>query len=398
MRMPLMIVIIGLTLNIIADIYIYQVLKKRFPRHRWMSVTQAVSAAVFNAFFVYLVFSGIRSRGDSHLLFVMWALYAIISIYISKYLFIIFDLLAKIPRLFKRRRLKWLSATGAWIGVTVFILFWWGALINRYAINVTNVEVESDRLPESFSGLTIAQISDIHLGSFGKDTTFVSCIVDRVNELQPDIIVFTGDMVNRHSAEALPFVSTLARLDAPLGVYAIRGNHDYGDYMDWASQAAKDSDNVEFTRIQRRMGITPLDNATVWLRTGSDSIALIGVENIGDPPFKSYGDLEKAFPKGVSTPEYKILLSHNPSHWEQEIKDREGQNVDLTLSGHTHAMQMEAFGLSPAAFRYPYWGGMYSDKFGHKLYVNIGCGEVGFPARIGATPEITIFKLKSAEK
>lgn len=398
MRLPLIIVIIGLTLNILADIYIYKVLKKRCRRRRWLPVAHAISAGCLNAFFAFLVLSGVRSGGDGHLLFVMWGIYAILSVYISKYVFILFDIVAGVPRLFNRQRLKWVSGAGVWMGVTVFILFWWGALINRYTINVTNVEVVSERLPDSFSGLTIAQISDIHLGSFGSDTSFVSCIVKRINELKPDIIVFTGDMVNRHSAEAVPFINTLARLDAPLGVYAIRGNHDYGDYMDWPSQAAKDSDNVEFTRIQRRMGITPLDNTTVWLRTGADSMAIIGVENIGDPPFRSYGDLGKAFPQGISTPEFKILLSHNPAHWQRDIMNREGAAIDLTLSGHTHAMQMAAFGMSPAVFRYPYWGGMYTDRQGRRLYVNIGCGEVGFPARIGATPEITLFTFKTAGK
>ena len=136
-----------------------------------------------------------------------------------------------------------------------------------------------------------------------------------------------------------------------------------------------------------------LNNSTEFIRRGNDSIALIGVENVGDPPFNTYGDLDEAYPT-LDDPVVKILLSHNPAHWDDDIKDSPDKNIALTLSGHTHAMQMSAFGFSPASWRYPTWGGLYSDNDGHQLYVNIGIGEVAIPARIGATPEITLITLR----
>jgi hypothetical protein len=207
--------------------------------------------------------------------------------------------------------------------------------------------------------------------------------------------VFTGDIVNRRTDEIYPFVDTFAKLHAPYGVYSILGNHDYGDYSDWQSDEAKQANLQELIDIENGMGWQMLNNATAMIHCGADSIALIGVENVGDPPFHTYGDLDAAYPTlddGVT----KILLSHNPAHWVTDICDAPDKNIALTLSGHTHAMQI-AFGrISPAVFRYRTWGGRYDDSGNNNmLYVNIGVGTVGFPARIGATPEITLFTLKS---
>ena len=180
-----------------------------------------------------------------------------------------------------------------------------------------------------------------------------------------------------------------------MGVYSILGNHDYGDYFNWPNDSSKAANMELMDSLKAKMNWQLLRNQTAWLRCGSDSIALVGVENVGDPPFHIYGDLPASYPGSLSDDVFKILLSHNPAHWVADIKDNPSAQIALTLSGHTHAMQMEAFGISPAAFRYPTWGGMYSDSDSlRRLYVNIGIGEVGIPARIGATPEVTLFTLR----
>ena len=198
--------------------------------------------------------------------------------------------------------------------------------------------------------------------------------------------------------ELLPHVSPLSRLTAPDGVISILGNHDYGDYSVWPDLSAKEENIVQMHNLQReKMNWRLLLNETVFIHRGKDSIAVIGVENIGDPPFHKYGSLTKAYP-ATGDNVVKILLTHNPAHWVDSIADSTQNNIALSLSGHTHAMQMEVAGWSPAVFRYPTWGGIYCDRDGsHKLYVNIGMGTVGFPARIGATPEITIVTLKSTK-
>ena len=207
--------------------------------------------------------------------------------------------------------------------------------------------------------------------------------------------MFTGDIVNRRSNELLPHTGALSRITARDGVYSILGNHDYGDYCEWPSAKAK-QDNMNLLRsLQKGMGWKLLLNETEWLRRGGDSIAIIGVENIGDPPFHTYGDLAISYPGNLGDTTTKILLSHNPMHWVNDISGHTDKNIALTLAGHTHAMQMELFGWSPAEWRYPTWGGLYTDPEGRQnLYVNIGIGAVGMPMRIGATPEITTITLR----
>ncbi len=222
----------------------------------------------------------------------------------------------------------------------------------------------------------------------------MSRLVDHINSLDPDLIVFTGDIVNRKTDEITPFVEVLGRLHAPDGVIAILGNHDYGDYMTWPSDEAKRENMQMLYDTYDTAGINLLLNQTEWIRRGNDSIAIIGVENIGDPPFPIYGSLSKAYPiPGDSTT--KILLSHNPAHWVDSISGNDKARIQLTLAGHTHAMQIEMFGISPAALRYKTWGGLYADSHErHQLYVNIGAGTVGMPMRLGATPEVTLLTLR----
>ncbi len=394
MRLALVLILPMLLVGLLVDWYIVRAVWRRCSAGRrfwrpfalWSSVLCQIGAIV-------AVCWPKRAGGDGELLALMWILYSYLSVYLPKAIFCIIDLAGKIPALFGRKRLRGFASAGIALALLCFGFMWWGALVNRYNVDVREVAFSDSRLPDSFDGFRVAQISDLHVGSYGTDTAFVSRLVDAVNALNPDVVVFTGDIVNRRSAELLPFVQPLSRLKAPMGVYSVLGNHDYGDYYNWPDSAAKEANLRQLVNLQGDMGWDLLLNRTAWLRRGEDSLALVGVENVGDPPFHCYGDLETAYPGDLADPAFKILLSHNPAHWTMDIEDSPDKNIPLTLSGHTHAMQMSAFGLSPAAFRYPTWGGMYADGDAHSLYVNIGAGEVGIPARIGATPEITLFTL-----
>ncbi|MBD5244380.1 MAG: metallophosphoesterase [Barnesiella sp.] len=395
MRLPLVPMMIVLLVNVVIDYYIWRVARGRC-RSKVPSRIQLISASlIYLGLFVTICLPR-RSGSDDTLAIVMWLLFGYFSVLVSKALFVIFDLLASLPRIFGRRRVRWISLAGGVLAVVAFLAMWWGALVNRFRIDVKEVTVEIAGLPQEFDGFTIAQFSDFHVGTYGSDTTYVSHVVDRINSLDTDLIVFTGDIVNRRTEELLPFVGPLSRLDAPYGVYSILGNHDYGDYCEWESPTAKQANMDEMYRLQKNMHWTLLLNEHEWLRRGNDSIALVGVENVGDPPFKIYGSLPQAYPT-LSDDVTKILLSHNPAHWTDDIADNDSINVALTLSGHTHAMQIEVLGWSPAVFRYPTWGGLYSDSSQKsQLYVNIGLGAVGIPMRLGATPEITVLTLRRA--
>lgn len=332
----------------------------------------------------------------------MWLLYGWISVYISKFIVCIFSWIGLIPRLFRRKQWQLGLYAGLPLGCLMFLAMWYGAFMGRYAIDTVEVTIESSRIPKQFDGFRIVQFSDAHVGTWGTDTTFVSALVDSINNLKPQAIVFTGDIVNRKTDEIKPFISVLSRLQAPYGVYSIMGNHDYGDYCNWHSEELHQANTRQLRKIQNDMGWHLLSDEHVWLKSGSDSIALAGVENWGEPPFPSYGNLDKAI-EGLSGNDYTILLTHNPMHWHMIV--RENPKVDISLSGHTHAMQMRIrtpwADYSPSALIYPEWQGLHehhrSDGSKSKLYINIGCGEVGFPARIGAAPEITVITLKSGK-
>lgn len=327
-------------------------------------------------------------------------LFGYMTVYSAKLVFVIFDLIASIPRLWHNNRLKWLTTTGLCVSIIWFVAVWWGALINRFNHQIVEQTVYIENLPSGFDGFRIIQISDLHVGTYGDDSSYLADMMSVINALHPDVVVFTGDIVNRHTRELAPHIEVLGRLKSRHGVFAILGNHDYGDYTDWESSQAKDANlSMLVKHIREDMGWKLLLNETAYLYADGDSIAVIGVENVGDPPFKTYGSLYKAY----ATPSdsvVKILLTHNPAHWVDSIRNSHDINIPLTLSGHTHAMQMEVAGISPAALRYDTWGGLYDDTIKgarhHQLYVNIGIGTVGLPMRIGATPEITILTLRPA--
>lgn len=395
-----------LVMSLLVDAYIYFDIRKSTKNHVWRRLY--LLSAIICWVFLVVTLSMPRRSEDSGILGIMWMLYSYLSVYMAKIVYIIVSIIGRLIGKLCRKHLKFSPSriVGCVCGVVVLAVMWIGVFVTRRSIDVENVEVVSSRLPESFEGYTIAQISDLHVGTWGKDTTFLSKLVDSVNSLNADMVVFTGDIVNRKSEELKPFMNVLSRLSAKDGVYSILGNHDYGDYVDWHTPEEKVENLAELRSMERSMGWILLDNERRVISNGQDSIVLIGVENWGEPPFHVYGDLKKALPSSpdsihnMNDADFKILLSHNPEHWNREVSKI--TNIDLTLSGHTHAMQMMIGSgrhkWSPAAWRYPQWSGLYSRELENggnsQLYVNIGAGEVGMPARLlNAIPEITLITL-----
>lgn len=405
MRIPFLPFIIILVICILIDAYLWIVIKKRCVK-KWPLKVQLFSSLALYICLAAVMLIPHRTGSDTVLLSKMWALYAFFSVYIAKLFFIIIDAIGRFFRLFSPKPIKWVGKVAICASVAIFGVMWWGALINRFNININNVDLPVANLPRSFEGYKIVQISDLHTGTYGDRSSYLRKLVEKVNSLNPDVIVFTGDIVNRRTEEIVPHVSTLAKLSAPDGVLSILGNHDYGDYFDWDDFETKQADHIRLIKIEReQMNWTLLLNENKIIKRGNDSIAIIGVENVGDPPFKIYGSLKSAYPNYADST-MKVLLTHNPVHWSDSIAGRPDMNIALTLAGHTHAMQMEVAGVSPAVFRYRTWGGLYNDadsatmkgKKPHNLYVNIGIGTVGIPMRIGATPEVTVFTLHRAAK
>lgn len=282
---------------------------------------------------------------------------------------------------------------GMALGAASFGNILYGAIKGVRRFNLKEVEFHSANIPKGFDGYRILQLSDIHIGSWEGDPNAIRRLVKMVNEQHADLIVFTGDLVNQQSHELDDFKQILSQLRAPHGVYSVLGNHDYGTYYRWHSRKEEVANLDYLIAQQKEMGWNMLNNEHAILRHQGDSIALIGVENDGEPPFSQFADLPKAT-KGTEGM-FRLLLSHNPTHWRREILP--DTDIDLTLSGHTHAMQMELLGHSLASLIYPEWTGMYQEGK-QALYVNIGIGYVGLPFRFGAWPEITVIKLVSKNK
>lgn len=290
---------------------------------------------------------------------------------------------------------RFLTQMGAFAAAIPFASIAYGILKGKYDFRVISKTLSFENLPRTFDGLKIALVSDIHIGSFGDDHEAVQKGIDLVNEQEPDYIFFTGDLVNNFAHETDGWLPVLSQFRAKYGKYSILGNHDYGDYVLWDSAEEKRKNLQNLVAFHDKMGFRLLLNENEHLSHHGESIGLIGVENWGRPPFVQYGDLEKAM-KGTEDLPFKILLSHDPSHWDEKVLGK--TPIDLTFSGHTHGMQ---FGVeigkikwSPVSLRYPRWAGLYTE-FKQQLYVNRGFGFIGFPGRVGMPPEITVITLKT---
>ncbi len=275
-----------------------------------------------------------------------------------------------------------------------FILCMYGLFFGKYNYKVRHVPLSFTDLPEEFNGFRILQVSDIHSGTIDNFSAF-SRGIELAKKQNADLVLFTGDLVNNFADEIKPYTEILASVSAPFGKYSILGNHDYGHYFKWSSEEAWKGNMKKLYSYHDAMGFRLLNNQAVELRKGNDSIILAGVENWGKPPFHQYGDLNKTFGNS-SNRQFTILMSHDPSHWDGQVLGFR-RHINLTLSGHTHGMQLGIeigrFKWSLVKLMYPKWIGLYENN-GQYLYVNRGFGFIGFPARVGIWPEITVIELK----
>ncbi|MBC3846100.1 metallophosphoesterase [Winogradskyella echinorum] len=296
-------------------------------------------------------------------------------------------------------RRKFVSQIALGLAAIPFSSLLYGMYKGKYNFRVLNYTLHFEDLPDAFDGYKITQISDIHSGSFDNKAK-IEYAVDLINEQQSDVLLFTGDMVNNKASEMIPWKDTFKRLKAKDGKFSVLGNHDYGDYVDWPNKEDKAQNLEDLMTIQKEIGFDLLLNEHRYLQKDGQRIALVGVENWGKGGFKKAGDLKKASSK-IQPEDFKILMSHDPSHWEAEVIN-DAYKYHLTLSGHTHGMQ---FGIeipgwikwSPVKWRYKHWAGIY-EELDQYINVNRGFGYLGYPGRVGIWPEITVIELKKGIK
>lgn len=297
------------------------------------------------------------------------------------------------PTHFFPERRAFVSKVALGLAAIPFVSVLYGMARGKYNYQVLNHTLYFNDLPEAFDGFKVTHISDIHSGSFDDEDKIVAGI-DLINEQESDLILFTGDLVNNLANEMIPWVSHFKTLKAKYGKYSILGNHDYGEYVRFRSEEEKAQNFQDIKDLHPQIGFNLLLNDSVYVENGNDKIAIVGVENWG-VRFKKAGDLNLASSK-INKEDFKILLSHDPSHWDAEIKNHQ-KNFQLTLSGHTHGMQfgIEVPGIkwSPAQYIYKQWAGIYSE-LGKHINVNRGFGFLAFPGRVGIWPEITVITLK----
>lgn len=340
-------------------------------------------------------------RDPSRFFGVMLIMGIFLMLYMPKLLFNLTQLLGDISMvlasLFQKDAANirsWFLVAGTALGLLLFLGFGWGLAKGRTHLKISRESIEIPRLPESFHGLRIVQLSDIHLAGFYQHPGYIRKTVKQVKQLQPDLILFTGDMVHNFAEEIDLFVEILQGLSAPLGKFAVLGNHDYGAYYQWKSKEEEEANLLRVKQQIRACGFDLLLNENRRVSLNGHSLEIIGVENWGKPPFPQHGDLGRAL-KGSDPSLVRILLSHDPSHWDLQVRGRE--DIELTLSGHTHAMQFGIeignFKWSPSRWTYKHWAGLYREN-GQYLYVNRGLGYTGFPGRVGIRPEITVLTLQ----
>jgi len=309
---------------------------------------------------------------------------------------IVFNLLPFSEPKYSTGRAAFMSRTALIAGAVPIAAMSFGIISGAHDYRVRRRTIYFKSLPKAFDGVRIAQVSDIHTGSFFNKTA-VEGGVDLLLQEKPDIAFFTGDLVNNKSEEAKDYLDIFKRIKAPLGTYSVMGNHDYGDYTDWPSGKSKQKDIKNLHRMHAYMGYDLLLNQHRKIKADGEEIAILGCENWGSGRFAKYGDLAKTV-KGTENQAFRILLSHDPSHWDAQVRPQQ-PDIDLTLSGHTHGMQLGVeigdFRWSPVQYRYKQWADLYREGDQY-LYVNRGYGYIGYPGRIGILPEVTILELRKS--
>lgn len=421
MRASAMLLIPLLFFMLLVDIYTYRGIKPLLERLKINILKKSlqllfwtISAITFVGFCLFMF--GIKhvKQSDAYI-YAGYLVAAFALFYIPKFVLILFVLIKDIQLLFnkffkwlegkknkkqlpknsgrKMERAEFLYQMGLVLAAVPFASILYGVTKGKFNYRVMHELIHFKHLPKSFQGLKIVQISDMHLGSFNKNYNEVAKAVDLINAQEPDILLFTGDLVNNFAEETDGWAPVLSQLKAKIGKYSVLGNHDYGDYSEWKSATAKEKNLAAIKRFHQKIGFRLLLNESETLSINGEEIALIGVENWGKPPFPQHGDLQKAS-IGAKDQPFKILMSHDPSHWDEEVIKY--TDIDLTFAGHTHGMQfgIERAGVkwSPVQYKYPRWGGLYREKHQY-LYVNRGFGYIGFPGRIGMPPEITVVEL-----
>lgn len=393
---------------VLIEFYAYQAVKTAFD-NKWIQRIYLIISFFALAFLIYSFLKFDRNVGQTSQTLITLGLFLLI--YIPKLVLTLFLLTEDIFRLFigayqyftnsetssgfLPERRKFISQVSLAIAAIPFSSLIYGILQGRYNYKVLRSTVYFEDLPDEFDGFTLLQLSDIHSGSFDNPEK-IKYGIDLINEQKFDLAVFTGDIVNTHATEMDNWIEVFSQIKKPeFGKYSVLGNHDYGEYVNWPTAKEKEDNFEGIKAIHPKIGFELLLNQNVKLKKGNSEINLVGVENWGRG-FKQVGDLKKAS-DGLKKEDFKILLSHDPSHWDLEVQNNP-MNYHLTLSGHTHGMQfgIEIPGIlkwSPVQYVYKHWAGLYknSNRF---LYVNRGFGYHAYPGRVGIWPEITLIELK----
>ena len=391
----------------IVELYSFQVIKT-VTKSKWILIVYAVISVAAIVFITYELMKFDRSVGQTKSTLITLGL--LLLVLLPKLVLTFVLLLEDVTRIligtvthfmghnsdsFLPERIKFVSQVAIGLAAVPFLSLIYGMTIGKYNYKVIRQTLFFPDLPDAFDGFKITQISDIHSGSFD-DENKIRYAIDLINEQESDLLLFTGDIVNAKADEMHPWIDIFKGIKKhEYGKYSVLGNHDYGAYLDWKSEKAKAENFVAIKDLHREIDFKLMLNENVKIKKGKDEIALIGVENWGKH-FGEFGDIDKASENVIAT-DFKILMSHDPSHWEYIVKQHP-KNIQLTLSGHTHGMQFGIeipgyFKWSLAKYIYKQWAGLY-EEFGRYVYVNRGFGFHAYPGRVGIMPEITVFELK----
>jgi len=395
----------------IVELYAFQVIKT-VTKSKWILVAYILISVVAIVFITYELMKFDRSVGQTKSTLITLGL--LLLVLLPKIVLTFVMLLEDVFRFlmgtvthfmghnsdsFLPDRRRFVSQVAIGLAAVPFLSLIYGMTIGKYNFKVIRQTLFFPDLPDAFDGFKVTQISDIHSGSFDNEEK-IKYAIDLINEQESDLLLFTGDIVNAKADEMHPWIDIFKGIKKyEYGKYSILGNHDYGAYLDWKSEKAKAENFIAIKDLHRQIDFKLMLNEHVKIKKGNEEIALIGVENWGKH-FGEFGDINKAS-ENLTETDFKILMSHDPSHWEYIVKQHP-KNIQLTLSGHTHGMQFGIeipgfFKWSLAQYMYKQWAGLY-EEFGRYVYVNRGFGFHAYPGRVGIMPEITVFELKKGEK